>query len=440
METQDMGLKRRISIALILFGIQGWVTPSQAQSLLHPWQNRTTSSEGLVLEPRVGFFGSTENFGTSGTRTALNGNNEISWMLIETSATYAIQDSLYLFGRLTALSAKIRNSNIEASGFGLSDQLLGAAYRLYAIPDGLSINAQLDVTLPAYNNNSLKQKNQPFLGDGSTDITPGAFIEAPLPWGSRAQWYAEGGAGLRIRSAGFSTAVPWSLIIKKEPIARGLLLSAGVRGQFSLDTDTTSPAAALPDQLMGGAGSGLINAINPSWTTAQATIGYKTRHGQSLYALAQLPLAGTNAATGLHFALGIQFDFSSPAKKERGELAPQGTALQRPPRQLETVIQPKTTQTQEGFQSYDLDAEVVSTQEQLYLAKLDKGRSDGIEVGQVFDLFKKTTDGMSSSVKEIRVARARVTAVKNSEAALTITEYFVDQWVEAGFTAKRLVQ
>ena len=59
-----------------------------------------------------------------------------------------------------------------------------------------------------------------------------------------------------------------------------------------------------------------------------------------------------------------------------------------------------------------------------------------MNVGQLFDIFSVKPNGQIGDA----VARAKVTSVKNDEAALTITEYFKEVLINEGFIAKRLVQ
>jgi len=91
---------------------------------------------------------------------------------------------------------------------------------------------------------------------------------------------------------------------------------------------------------------------------------------------------------------------------------------------------PRPPKGRKEFSAYDLSSKVTSFNDQAYLVKIDKGSMDGVDKGQIFDLFKK----------EIPIARAQVTHVKDDEAALSVLEYFQDQWIENGFEARRLVR
>jgi hypothetical protein len=70
------------------------------------------------------------------------------------------------------------------------------------------------------------------------------------------------------------------------------------------------------------------------------------------------------------------------------------------------------------------------------LIKIDKGSQDGVELNQEYDVFLVKQNGATGEA----VARARVTSVKPTEAALTITEFFREVWIEEGFLVKRPLQ
>ena len=88
----------------------------------------------------------------------------------------------------------------------------------------------------------------------------------------------------------------------------------------------------------------------------------------------------------------------------------------------------------QGIQDYSLEATVTKANDRLNLVKIDKGSIDGVEKGQVFDIFSVRSDGRAAEA----VARAQVTSVKSDEAALTIIEYFKEKNINEGFIAKRL--
>ena len=398
---------------------------AHAHPLIQFWENRTGSHEGLLLEPRLSFYSTTANDGNDSLKTALPNGISVSRTYLDLNLTYGFSEDFFVFGRLSALSTTINNypnvPNYSASG--LSDQLVGFAYRIYSTEGGFSMNIQGEVTLPTYSNNIADAK--PFLGDGSTDITGGAFLEIPLPTLSR-DFYLETGAGYTFRSKGYSATVPWSVLLKREPLQNGFIFALGGRGTYSLETDKTSASVATSDTTIGGGGSDLINAINPSWVVLQGSAGYKTLSGQSYYALLAAPLTEKNAPVGLQISLGVRFDFG-PRDHSIQSDEPATSKKSRPT---------KAT----AFSSYDLEGTVISINDQLHLLKIDKGIDDGVEKGQYFDIYKTISDASTDQKKEKLYARAKITDVKNNESALSVIEYYVDQWIEKGFIVRRLVK
>jgi hypothetical protein len=421
MKTQGSVWKRLSTMILISFGIWAGAGPSRAHPLLHPVQNRTGSHAGLILEPSAGIFSTSENFDSTSNRVPLTGSNSNMRFLMDLTASYGLSDHLFLFGRLS-----LQNVNISIMGqpgvssFGLGDQLVGAAYRLISFDSGASINLQTEATIPAYSNTTAKVQGQPYMGDGSTDLTGSSFVEIPL--GSGNDWYIEGGAGFTYRSNGFSTAIPYSLFLKQDPSQRGLIFEIGMAAQASLKTDIATNdsgqrARLDQDRMSGSAGSFLLNAMNPSWMTAVGRIGFKNSIGHRYTAGVLFPFSGTNSAAGIGGTLAATFDLGASA------------AAKKDPRS-ESATGPRGFGIPKGFQTYDLDAQITSFNDQLYLVKIDQGASNGIRKGQIFDIFDKDTI----------IAQARVSQVKDDECVLSVIEYYHERWIEKGFTARRRVQ
>jgi hypothetical protein len=86
--------------------------------------------------------------------------------------------------------------------------------------------------------------------------------------------------------------------------------------------------------------------------------------------------------------------------------------------------------------SYSLESKVIRSNDRLNLVKIDKGSQDGVEVGQIFDLFVPSTDQNTGEA----VARGRVSNLKFNEAALVIQEYFKEVSIDNGFVARRLIE
>jgi NADPH-dependent 7-cyano-7-deazaguanine reductase QueF-like protein len=73
---------------------------------------------------------------------------------------------------------------------------------------------------------------------------------------------------------------------------------------------------------------------------------------------------------------------------------------------------------------------------QLKTIRINKGSLDGVEVGQIYDIFNLTKSG----APHIAIARAIVSESKTNESQLTLRFYFREIWIEEGFIAKKVVQ
>lgn len=424
MKAQKKTMSRCFTTLAFISGVLGAHERAVAHPLIQYWQNRTGSHEGFSLEPRIGYFNSSTNFEADGSQLGLPSNGTLTQFSFDINASYGLSDDFFLFGRLSLLSTKSQaTAAADLSAFGLSDQLIGAAYRLFNSEGGMSFNLQGEVTLPAYSNSSALTGGRAYLGDGSTDITGGFFGEFPLKLiGTKRDLFIELGAAYTYRSNGFSAAVPWNALLKRDPEFRGVMFAAGVQGQVSLKSDiaTDNPAnisRTNTDRLTGSYGSMVLNGVNPEWIAFRGTLGYKNGSGQTIYATLINPFSGKSIPSGASISVGAALDLSGTTTAPSEELQ---TARTRN-RKLKNSTE---------FASYDLDAQVTSVNDQMYLVKIDKGSADNIEKGQFFDIFFEGKP----------LARARVTHLKNGEAALTVIEYYQDHWIEVGSTARRLVQ
>jgi hypothetical protein len=424
MKTQGSVLGRRITNFMILLGF--FLIPPRASGhlLLQPRENRTGSHAGLLLEPRIGLFSTTSNFSEDGTLNGLSTGAKVTRTLFDLNLSYGLSDHLFLFGRASLISTGQSGGTIgRGSGFGLGDQLIGMAWRLLSTEGGTGVNLQAEARIPGYSNASAKAANRLYLGDGSVDLIAGAFIEFPAAFIGGSDSYFELGGAYTQRGAGFSSAIPLSLLFRRDPAYGGMMLDAGFRAQLSLNSDVATQNIAqrinaISDREQGALGSDLINGINPSWLAAHLRVGYKSSNGRSYFISGELPVAGSAVPSGILVSGGLVLDFN-----------PQGGVD--PSHESQRESRPRKPRTPlRGFQSYDLEAKVLSYNDQLYFVKIDHGSSDSVEKGQLFDIF---------SGKEV-IARAKVSQVRGEEAILTVLEYFQDQWIEAGFVARRLLK
>jgi hypothetical protein len=424
MKTQGSVLGRRITNFMILLGFFMISPRANGHLLLQPRENKTGSHSGLQLEPRIGMFSTGSNFSDDGGLTGLSTGAKVSRTLIDLNLVYGISDHLFLFGRASLVSANQTGSTTaRQSGFGLGDQLVGVAWRMLSTESGWGLNLQAEARIPGYSNVNARSANRLYPGDGSTDLIAGAYLEVPAGFIGWSDSYFELGGAYAQRSAGFSSALPLSLLFRRDPAYGGLVLDAGFRAQLSLNSDVAGQDLAkrtdvLLDRLQGSLGSDLINGINPSWLAAHLRIGHHTGTGKTFYLSGDLPVSGSAVPSGILISGGVVLDLQHHGGIDPSRSGPESSR----PRKPKTPLR--------GFQSYDLEGKVSTYNDQLYLVKIDRGSSDSVEKGQLFDIF---------SGKEV-LARAKVTQVRDEEAVLTVIEYFQDQWIEAGFVARRLLK
>ncbi len=405
MKTQGSHYTLR-SLFMLLF----FVSSAQAHPIVQSWQNRMGTKTGFSLGPKVTYFSTHHNYDLNAQSVLIANNISAERYYIDANLSYGFSEDFFIFSRFSGLYVNLTGTSLtEQSIFGLGDQMFGTAYRIFQNHSGLSIHLQGEATIPAYTNSNSLINSKPYLGDGSIDFTIGGFAQVPITTKSTHQIYLDGGAGYTYRSYGYSSAIPWNILLKRDPTLNGLTLALGLRGNLSLETDTSLISRVQEDQLRGGGGSYLINAINPSWTLAQASVGYQTKGGIHYTMSGAIPIAGKNSPDGMQVSFGVQFEFANEDHhpKKSSSVARVGS-----------------------FQQYDLEAKVLSMNDQLYLVKIDQGSEQGIEKGQIFDIF------MENQV----IAKAKVTNVKSDESVLRVLEYFKEQSIEVDATAKRILQ
>jgi hypothetical protein len=389
---------------------------ASAHPLVHFWQNRSLDRATFLLEPRISLFSTNENYLSDGTSAVVPGLNSYRQVYGDLNAAYAIDPAWTVFGRLSLQQTTIDALGRSISKVGLGDQLLGAAVRIHSLKNGGRITIQAEALLPAYSNANSKLVAEPFAGDGAVEVTGGTFVELPLGSGTRA-WMIEGGAGLTYRSYGYSAHAPVSLLIKRTPVEPGFLVHLGALGQISFQSDSSSLAQAASDTAAGAAGSLAINAVNPTWLALRAGLGYRLSQSSDVMLQGIVPVLAQNSPKGVAIAMGYTYTWPSQSSASASASSASESAPSRKP-------------DRKKFRTYVLEAVVSGLNEPLNLIKIDKGRSSGVEVGQLFDLFEEGSGE--------RIARARVTHVKDSEAALAVVEYYKDSYIDPGAKARRL--
>jgi hypothetical protein len=386
---------------------------ANAHMMVQSWQNRTGSGPGFSLMPKITLLNTSQNFDSLGSVFNLNNNNSLTRTYFELNASYGFSENFFVFGRLSGLFSSVSGmmqNGIGTNQFGLGDQLIGAAWRAVHLENGTSINLQAESTIPAYNNTNSKANLELFSGDGSFDMTIGAFAEVPLSSGINHQLYLDAGAGYTYRSYGYAATIPWNVQLKRYVIQDGFLFSAGARGTFPLSTFTPQQSIFDTDRNTGALGSYLVGAYGPNWILGQATVGYQDKRHIQYVLGAAYPFVASNAADGIQLSFGVQIDFPSS--------------------EASTPSKKPSTMARGKFVEYDLIATVTSVNDQLYLLKIDQGSESGVSVGQIFDIFAE--DGV--------IAKAKVTNVKSEESALRVVEYLKEKTIESNSIAKRVAK
>jgi hypothetical protein len=371
---------------------------ASADTLVQNWQNLRPEGKGLTFEPRITFYSSHHNFDSEGESFQLNQPKPISRTYFDLNLSHFLSSEFYWLARVSLLS------QMNPSLFGLSDQLVGAGYIFRSDPKQWALSAQLETSIPLYQN----QNESSSLGDQSIDTTAGFFARKTLPWNLE----LETGVGLTYRTRQFSAAIPYSMIFRRTQSKRGFIFGVGFNALHSLKTDPSSP--------LDESRTYLVNAVNPSWIKSRIQLGYQRSSTQQLV-FEWNRFAGKNTAAGWQMNLSAKFEIGS-SDDDRRSIESERTPLY-------------TDET-------DLEARVVSVNDQLYLVKIDSGSSDGIEKGQVFDIFAVARDTQASDADQLKtenpLARAQVSYVKNDKAVLNVVEYYRDQWIEQGCVAKRV--
>lgn len=388
-----------------------------ADFFLHPWESHHQRSQSFRLSGEFGYFSTSSNYDTNGVPfvpTGLTGYNRISSDFV---LDYGLSSRLTVFGRMSWARVELSNASRPGTSFGLTDQTLGAGFRLFASESSSSllqaIDLQAQADLPGYSNANAEANLTPYLGDQSMDFSGGVLVTGRVWETKGADFLLVAGGGYTYRTQGFSAALPWSANLAYSPKRGGLNASVGLNGFQSLSTDSRfgSSGAATDSSITspGTGGSFITGAINPSLITANGQIGYESDEGYKFFARFSQTMAGKAAPYGMNFSGGLQMRFGSSGSN-RGHGA-----------------------SNRGLVSYAYEARVIRVNDRLNLVKIDKGTQDGVAEGQIFDIFSLKPDG---TIRE-PIARAQVTSVKAAEAALTITEYFKEVWIEEGFIAKK---
>jgi hypothetical protein len=214
--------------------------------------------------------------------------------------------------------------------------------------------------------------------------------------------------------------MPWSVRIKYLGRPESFRGSLELAGYHSLGSDTAIHLG------IGSRRSNFINSVLPSLINVQGRGELPLTRFMTASLTLTKSVTGTSAPNGLAATLGLIFRWDESSKTPTADS--EATPESHPDRAY--------TKSNRGFVDYAFEAKVTRVNDRLHLLKIDKGSTEGVKVGQIFDVFTTQSDGSAASA----VARAEVTAVKSGEAALTVREYFKEVWIDVGFIVKRPVQ
>ena len=329
-------------------------------------------------------------------------------------------------------SVSFVTTSLNGSGSGLTEQGLGLNYRVWESANtpgarAKSIDFQSMVDIPFYDNTSARTSVpiQPLRGDGSFDFTNAFFGTLPLNQGLGQRMYLIAGLGLDLRGSGYSKAIPYQLQFVGLPEKSGFLYRAGFHGFKSMTSDPTTGTALSPQsqsspgvQTPSDTGGSLItDALNSSYLQLRLTGGYQWGVGDQVFLTYLMPMSGTSTAAIKGFILGAQFRF--PGGREEASSASPANG---------------TTRATTGKLTYDLEGRVKQANDKLNLIKIDKGTSDGVEKGQIFDIYRTGPNGLAADL----VARGVVTGVSANETIVNLRQYKKEVWVQTGFIARRI--
>jgi hypothetical protein len=408
---------------------------AHADFFLHGWEDHYQPLDSVFLDVEGLYYSTSQNFDPNGNKYLPT--NLTSYKRTEGDGllAFGVFNQLSLFGRLSFASVNLTSSGTyNGTSTGAGDQTLGATFRAFqkqlstsdsrtkAAQIPISLDLQLQTDIPAYNNNNADTNMTPYLGDGTVDVTFGAFLKVPLTQSSSGNLFLLSGLGYEYRSSSYSAAVPWSILAQFERHTSGFIFNAGVLGYQSLKDDnrgiSVSSTSSLNNLSPGTGGSFMSSAINPSLIRLRGSVGYQLEGGSAILVAVDQAVWGQDAPYGTLVSLGFQTHFgvsSSASVSKRTHEVPL---------------------THQGFVNYSMDAHVVKSNDRLSLVKIDKGAGDGVEVGQLFDIYKPLSDGTAGEA----IARCEVVSVKSDQAALNVLEYYKEVFIDEGFLAKRLIQ
>lgn len=390
----------------------------------HPWKNQRHYYEGLTLVPQVRYFQSSSNYSSNGTIVTSTGFQEASAWLFDVTGKFVIAQDFTFYGRVSVLNLSVDHTDPlkMGDGFGLGDQAAGLNWWAIHSKNGIHVNLQLQWDIPAYTVS--QTATQPVFGDGTHNFTGGGFISVPVIEDSIRSFRFIAGTGLMVRTDGFSIAVPWTVSAELSQLVSGVNLSAGLQGFQSIDRQAGSIGTANPCQNSGIGDSCFANSQDPSYLSFFTEASYDFSEVLRLSAYYQSTVFGENSPNFWNSGIAVHFQVFGKKKRNKFETAPSSAAA-------------AGAQDESEFIQYEpLEAQVTRMNDRLNLIKINKGSNQGVRAGETYDVFSVSSDGRAQET----IARARVTSVRENEAALRVVRYLKEVWIEEGFIVRRPIE
>lgn len=403
---------------LVLLGLVLGLVGSyaQADSLFHPWKDERHTLEGVELAPSFSYYRSTSNYGSTGNLVTSTGFQNYTRSMLDVDAKFVLWTDWTIYGRLSFARVSTENTTAAKTGdkTGLADQTVGLNWFLLKSKSGIEANLQFQWEFPAYSITGAA----PALGEGIHEGTAGAFLAIPIIEDSVRSLRLSGGSGFRYRTDDYSHGIPWSTGLQLNGLVSGLNLNAMVYGFHSLTTKTSALSTQNPCFGNLGNDSCAVGVRDPSLITLRVEAAYDISETFRFSAHYAKGLWGTNAPNGWQVGGGVSLQLWGKDKKNRFSK------------------DPKADDKKEFVEYYPLEARVQRVNDRFQMIKIDKGKDDGVTLGESLDVFTVTTDGKPVEM----IAHARVSSLKEKEAALTIVKYLKEVWIEEGFLVKRPVK
>jgi len=418
-----------------------WFQEARCDFVLHPLEDFYTELDVLKLRIQPAYYTTRSNLPPNGGASVPLAGGSYTRYQMDAIVQYGLTRNLAVFLRLVSSVVSLStapailsqslfglgsmSSAPTQSLFGLNDQSVGLAYRLFGNSSAISLEVQLQGDIPAYPSSYASTNpliRSPSLGDGTFDGTGAVFMKVPWIITKNTSFYTQFGGGYTYRSGGFSSALPWILFFGYAPrdfVENHFFSTLGFQGFYSLKTDLDNNINAPLRVGYGSVGSYMGGAVNPSLAQLKVQLGYRLHLDQEIAFSWMQVLWGQDVPLGFYGALSLQMHFGDLFRSKVASVA---------------VVSEKKEAANAGFVNYAIEAKVTRVSDRLNLLRIDKGTLDGIVIGDVFDVFQK-----NATDQEEAVARARVSHLKDQEAALKIEEYYRETWIEEGNTVKRLM-